>query len=67
MEQVVLSNGEEGEIETKDALFVPSVSKNLLSVPQINMGDRIQVRFNGSRGHVKRMNSTQVVAIALHR
>uniref|UniRef100_A0AAV1TDY6 CCHC-type domain-containing protein n=1 Tax=Peronospora matthiolae TaxID=2874970 RepID=A0AAV1TDY6_9STRA len=66
-----LNEREEGELSvddrrlrSRDALFVPSMSKNLLSVPQINKGGRFQVVFDGSKMQVKRKNSTQVVATA---
>ena len=64
LERIELPNGKVRELEVKDVLFVPSIAKNLLSIPQINKANKFQVVFDGPRMDVLAKKSLKVVATA---
>ena len=53
-ERVVQPNGDKHDIEIKYALFIPTMSKNLLSALQINKTGMFQVMFDGYKMHIAR-------------
>lgn len=63
-ERIALPNGQVRDLEVNDVLFVPSIGKNLLSIPQINKANKFQVVFDGPTMNVVTKNSRKVVATA---
>jgi hypothetical protein len=63
-ERIALPNGRVRDLEVNDVLFVPTIGKNLLSIPQINKANKFQVVFDGPSMNVLMKNSRKVVATA---
>ncbi|KAF1313360.1 Copia protein, partial [Globisporangium splendens] len=63
-ERIALPNGEVRDLKVVDVLYMPSVGKNLLSIPQINKSNKFQVVFDGPSMNVLNKTSSKVVATA---
>ncbi|GAB9476362.1 putative Integrase [Globisporangium polare] len=63
-ERIALPNGQVRDLHVTDVLYVPSVAKNLLSIPQINKSNKFQVVFDGPSMNVLNKSSRKVVATA---
>ncbi|KAE9259256.1 hypothetical protein PR003_g34863, partial [Phytophthora rubi] len=64
MQRVALPDGKERDIRIQDALYVPSMNKNLLLVPQINQSGQFKVVFDGNEMQIALKKSKKVVASA---
>ena len=61
-ERVLLPSGQVRDLNVVDGLYVPSVAKNLMSIPHINKSDKFQVVFDRSRMNVLSKKSTSLMA-----
>ncbi|KAG6619102.1 Retrovirus-related Pol polyprotein from transposon TNT 1-94 [Phytophthora cinnamomi] len=64
VQRVTLPNGKGRDIRIQDALYVPSMNKNLLSVPHINRSGLFKVVFDGAEMHIAQKKSKKIVASA---
>lgn len=65
LKQIVLPvHGDVREIEINGAIYIPKMSRNLFSVPQINRSGHFQVVFDGARINIARKGLNQVMATA---
>ena len=60
-----LTDGSERDIEIKSALYVPSVTNNLLSLPRISKNSSFIAMFDGMKMFVARKDSKQVATADL--